>query len=214
MPRYPSCNPTTSRSAASCAPIHPTRTDHGSWVLMSARKAHEPISPCDDYYNRFDIREWTRTESRLSAGSSTVAARNHGGGGPTAFTPHDELVQVRMNRGRPSWSSQTAAAPPSRTRLIAIRERRARATAVGKVVGRSIERSDTRGPFGPTPPSKEPRDDENIRLVMIATRERRDDEHTTPRNTTTRRHQEIDREETSRWRCDAVARHHHLPHAR
>ena len=134
---------------------------------MSARKAHEPISPCDDYYNRFDIREWTRTESRLSAGSSTVAARNHGGGGPTTFTTHDELVQVRMNRGRPSWSSQTAAAPPSRTRLIAIRERRARATAVGKIVGRSIERSDTRGPFGPTPPSKEPRDVENIVLLMF-----------------------------------------------
>ena len=186
MPRYPSCNPTTSRSAASCAPIHLTRTDHGSWVLMSARKAHEPISPCDDYYNRFDIREWTRTESRLSAGSSTVAVRNHGGGGPTTSTTHDELVQMRMNRGRPSWSSQTAAAPPSRTRLIAIRERRARATAVGKVVGRSIERSDMRRGVEPAPPSKEPCDDENIRLVMIATRER--DATTNTRRHGTRRH--------------------------
>ena len=80
-----------------------------------------------------------------------MAARNHGGGGPATFKTHGELVQVRMNRARPPWSSQTAAAPPSWTRLIAIRERRARATAVGKVFGRSIERSDTRGGFRTRP---------------------------------------------------------------
>ena len=129
MPCHLPYIPTTPRSAAFCAHIHSTRTDHGSWVLFSARKAHEPVLLFDDYNNQSDVRERTRTEIRLSAGSSTVAARNHGGGGPTTFTTHDELVQVRMNRGRPSWSSQTAAAPPSRTRLIAIRERRARATA-------------------------------------------------------------------------------------
>ena len=185
MPSHLPYTPTTPRSAASCAQTHPTRTDHGSWVLVSARKAHEPISPCNDHFNRFDVREWTRTESRVSAGSSTVAARNHGGGGPTTFTTHDELVQVRESRRRPSWLSHTAAAPASWTRLIAVRERRARATAVGEVDGRSIGRSDAQGPFGPAPPSKKPRTTTNISdYYRDATRERRDDEHTTPRNTT------------------------------
>jgi hypothetical protein len=102
--------------------------------------------------------------SRVSAGPSTAAARNHGGGGPTTCTTHDELVQVRVSRGRPSWLSHTAAAPPSWTWPIAPRERRARATAVGKVVGRSIERSDARGPFGPTPSLQETSyKDESIR---------------------------------------------------
>ena len=101
-----------------------------------------------------------------------AAAHNHGGGGPTTCATHGEFVQERVSRGRPPWLSHTAAAPPSWTWLNAIRERRARATAVGKVVGRSIERSDTWGAFGPAPPSKEPHDDENIRLVMIATGER------------------------------------------
>ena len=154
------CTLTTLRSASSCTQIHLTRTDHGSWVLVSASQAHELVLSCHDDYHRFDVGEWTQTESRVSAGPSTAAARNHGGGGPTTCTTHDELVPVRVSRVRPSWLSHTAAAPPSWTWLIAIRERRARATAVGKVVGRSIERSDTRGAFELAPPSKEPRDDE------------------------------------------------------
>ena len=52
MPRHLPCTPETSRSAAFCAQIHPPPTDHGSWVLVSARKAHEPISPCDHGYHR------------------------------------------------------------------------------------------------------------------------------------------------------------------
>ena len=111
---------TTPRSAAFCAHIHSTRTDHGSWVLFSARKAHELVLLFGDYNNRFDVRERTRTEIRLSAGSSTVAARNHGGGGPTTCTTHGELVQVRLSKGRPSWLSHTAAAPPSWIRLIGV----------------------------------------------------------------------------------------------
>ena len=78
----------------------------------------------------------------MSAGLSTAAARNHGGGGgPATCTTHDELVQARASRGRPSWLSHTAAAPPSWTWLIAIRERRTRATAVVEVVGRSVDRA-------------------------------------------------------------------------
>jgi len=52
-----------------------------------------------------------RAESRrVSAGPRTVAARNHGGGGPSTFTTHGELVQVRVSRGRPYWLSHMAAA--------------------------------------------------------------------------------------------------------
>ena len=120
MPCHLPYIPTTPRSAAFCAHIHSTRTDHGSWVLFSARKAHELVLLFGDYNNRFDVRERTRTEIRLSAGSSTVAARNHGGGAPTTCTTHDELVQVRLSKGRPSWLSHTAAAPPSWIRLIGV----------------------------------------------------------------------------------------------
>ena len=156
-------------------------------MLVSASQAHELVLSCHDDYHRFDVREWTRTESRLSAGPSTAAARNHGGGGPTTCTTHDELVPVRVSRVRPSWLSHTAAAPPSWTWPIAPRERRARATAVGKVVGRSIERSDARGPFGPTPPSKKPRTTTEVSGDdRDATRERRDDERTNTRHRNTR----------------------------
>ena len=36
VPSHLPYSPTTPRSAASCAHTHPTRTDHGSWVLVSA----------------------------------------------------------------------------------------------------------------------------------------------------------------------------------
>ena len=63
----------------------------------------------------------------------------------------------------------------------------ARATAVGKVVGRSIERSDARGPLGPTPPSKKPRTTTEVSGDdRDATRERRDDERTNTRHRNTR----------------------------
>ena len=70
---------------------------------------------------------------------------------------------------------------------------------------RSVERSDARGPFGPAPSRQETScNDENTRrLSRRDERERRDDErtkHTTPRHMTTRRHQEGNRKETSRWR--------------
>ena len=130
MPCHLPYIPTTPRSAAFCAHIHSTRTDHGSWVLFSARKAHELVLLFGVYYNRFDVRERTRTEIRLSAGSSTVAARNHGGGAPTTCTTHDELVQVRLSKGRPSWLSHTAAAPPSWIRLIAAVARARRSRSV------------------------------------------------------------------------------------
>ena len=126
MPRHLPCTPETSRSAASCTQIHLTRTDHGSWVLVSASQAHELVLSCHDDYHRFDVREWTRTESRMSAGPSTAAACNHGGGSPTTCTTHAELVLVRVSRGRPSWLSHTAAAPPSWTWPIATRATRAR----------------------------------------------------------------------------------------
>ena len=120
------CTPTTLRSAASCTQIYLTRTDHGSWVLVSASQAHELALSCHADYHRFDVREWTRTESRVSAGPSTAAARNHGDGGPATCTTHGKLAQVRVSRGRPSWLSHTAAAPPSWTRPIATRATRAR----------------------------------------------------------------------------------------
>ena len=71
--------------------------------------------------------------------------------------------------------------------------------------GRSDERPDARGPFGPAPSRQETScNDENTRrLSRRDKRERRGDErtkYTTPRHTTTRQHQEGDREETSRWR--------------
>ena len=101
MPCHLPYIPTTPRSATFCAHIHSTRTDHGSWVLFSARKAHELVLLFGVYYNRFDVRERTRTEIRLSAGSSTVAARNHGGGAPTTTcTTHDELVQCEIPNHR------------------------------------------------------------------------------------------------------------------
>ena len=157
MPRHPSCASVSSRSAASCAQSHPLPTDHGSWVLMSARKAHEPISPCDDYYNRFRLRSSTRTESRMSAGPSTAAARNHGAGGPTTGTMHHERAQVRVIRGGGCDCHTRPQQPPSCTRLFAIRERRARGTAISEViVGRSSGR--TRGGLSDPPhPAKKPR---------------------------------------------------------
>ena len=108
MPRHLSCASVSSRSAASCAQIHPLPTDHGSWVLMSARKAHEPTSPCDDYYNRFDIREWTPTESRLSAGSST--------GGPRAGTCHPIFGQCAL--APPIFPAPPLSMMPSRASVL------------------------------------------------------------------------------------------------
>ena len=129
----------------------------------------------------------------MSAGPSTAAARNHGGGGPTTGTMHHERAQVRVIRGGRFNCHTRPQQPPSWTRLFAIRERRARGTAVSEVmVGRSSDR--TRGGLsGPPHPSKKPRvttkisDDDRG-----TTRERRDDErtkHTTPQHTTARRHQ-------------------------
>ena len=41
VPRHLSCTPTTPQSAASCAQIRPTHTDHGSWVDSTPVNGHE-----------------------------------------------------------------------------------------------------------------------------------------------------------------------------
>ena len=69
-------------------------------MLVSVSQAHELVLSCHDDYHRVDVREWTRTESRVSAGPSTAAARNHGGGGPTTCTTHGELVQGAREPGK------------------------------------------------------------------------------------------------------------------
>ena len=184
--------PTTPRSAASCAQIHPTRTDHGSWVLVSAGKAHERISPCNDDYNWFDVREWTRTESRVSTGSSTVAARNHGGGGPTTFITHGEVAQVRE-------STVLVVKHPLRGLGLSPFESdvRVQRRSVRQSVGRSSGR--TRG--GLSDPLLPPRN--LLRRRKYPTRDDRDerDATTNTRRHGTRRHGAI-RKSIARKPCD------------
>lgn len=219
MPRHRLCTPETSRSAASCAQIHPPPTEHGSWVLVSTRKSHEPISPCDDYYNRFRLRSSTRTESRMSVGPSTAAARNHGAGGPTTGTMHHERAQVRVIRGGRCDCHTRPQQPPSWTRLFAIRERRARGTAVSEViVVRSSGR--TRGGLSDPPhPAKKPRATTKIPDgYRGATRERgATTREPNTRRHDTRRHGDIRKVIARKHRDgdgDAIAHRNHRRHAR
>ena len=155
----------------------------------------------------------------MSVGPSTAAARNHGAGGPTTGTMHHERAQVRVIRGGRCDCHTRPQQPPSWTRLFAIRERRARGTAVSEViVVRSSGR--TRGGLSDPPhPAKKPRATTKIPGgYRGATRER--DAMTREPNTRrhdTRRHGDIRKVTARKHRDgdgDAIAHRNHRRHAR
>ena len=155
----------------------------------------------------------------MSAGPSTAAARNHGTGGPATGITHHERAQVRVIRGGRCDRHIRPQRPPLWTRLIAIRKRRARGTAVSEItVGRPSGR--TRGSLSdPSHPTKKPRATTKISGdYRGATRER--DATTREPNTrrhNTRRHGDIRKVIAIKHRDgdgDAIPHYHHLRHTR